>query len=132
MARTRRYPVDTGIREDVQLRIMRALFSDEIPDPRDAVIIGLADACGVFERLLPPAEHTVAQERIALLGRMDLIGRAVTKVIEQAPGAEPHRTPSRDIPVVRPSLNDLLLGRAFVLEQYRKWGPVFQVRKEPP
>ena len=87
VARTRRYPVDTGIREDVQLRIMRALFSDEIPDPRDAVIIGLADACGVFERLLPPAEHTVAQERIALLGRMDLIGRAVTEVIEQAPGA---------------------------------------------
>ena len=129
VARTRRYPVDTGIREDVQLRIMRALFSDEIPDPRDAVIIGLADACGVFERLLPPAEHTVAQERIALLGRMDLIGRAVTEVIEQAPGAEPHRIPSRDIPVVRPSLNDLLLGRAFVLEQYRKWGPVFQVRK---
>ena len=130
VARTRRYPVDTGIREDVQLRIMRALFSDEIPDPRDAVIIGLADACGVFERLLPPAEHTVAQERIALLGRMDLIGRAVTEVIEQAPGAaEPHRTPSRGIPVVRPSLNDFLLGRAFVLEQYRKWGPVFQVRR---
>ena len=129
VVRTRRYPVDTGIREDVQLRIMRVLFSDEIPDPRDAVIIGLADACGVFERLLPPAEHTVAQERIALLGRMDLIGRAVTEVIEQAPAAEPHHTPSRDIPVVRPSLNDLLLGRAFVLEQYRKWGPVFQVRK---
>ena len=129
VARTRRYPVDTGIREDVQLRIMRALFSNEIPDPRDAVIIGLADACGVFERLLPPAEHMVAQERIALLGRMDLIGRAVTEVIEQAPGAEPHYTPSRDIPVVRPSLNDLLLGRAFVLEQYRKWGPIFQVRK---
>ena len=130
VARTRRYPVDTGIREDVQLRIMRALFSDEIPDPRDAVIIGLADACGVFERLLPPAEHTVAQERIAVLGRMDLIGRAVTEVIEQAPGAaEPHRTPSRGIPVVQPSLNDFLLGRAFVLEQYQKWGPVFQVRK---
>ena len=82
VARTRRYPVDAGIREDVQLRIMRVLFSDEIPDPRDAVIIGLADACGVFERLLPPAEHEAAQARIALLGRMDLIGRAVTEVIE--------------------------------------------------
>ena len=129
VARTRRYPVDTGIREDVQLRIMRALFSDEIPDPRDAMIIGLADACGVFERLLPPAERLVAQERITLLGRIALLGRTVTEVIEQSPGAEPNLTPSRNIPVVRPALNDLLLGRAFVLEQYRKWGPIFQVRK---
>ena len=88
---------------------------------------------GCLRRVRAPAAprraRMVAQERIALLGRMDLIGRAVTEVIEQAPGAEPHRIPSRDIPVVRPSLNDLLLGRAFVLEQYRKWGPIFQVRK---
>ena len=54
VSRTRRYPVDDTMREDVQLRIMRALFSNDIPDPKDVVIIGLADACGVFERLLPP------------------------------------------------------------------------------
>ena len=50
VSRTRRYPTDEGLREDVQLRIMRAIFGRDIPDPRDAVIIGLADACGVFER----------------------------------------------------------------------------------
>ena len=131
VSRTRRYQLpNQETREDVRLRVMRVLFSDDIPDPTDVVIIGLADACGVFDRLLTPAEREVAQERIALLGRMDLIGRAVTEVIELTPAAaEPHRTRSRDIPVVKPSLNDLLLGRAFVLEQYRKLGPIFQVRK---
>ena len=129
VSRTRRYPADLARREDVRLRIMRVLFSDDIPDPNDVVIVGLANACGVFERLLSRAEREAAQERIALLGRMDLIGRAVTEVIEQPPAAAPRPAPARDIPVVRPSLNDLLLGRAFVLDQYRKLGPVFQVRK---
>ena len=130
VSRTRRYPADQARREDVQLRIMRVLFSSDIPEPTDAVIVGPANACGVFERLLPPAEREVAQERIDLLGRMDPIGRAVTEVIQLTPAAaEPHRAPFRKIPVVLPSLNDLLLGRAFVLDQCRKLGPIFQVRK---
>ena len=129
VSRTRRYPTDEGMREDVRLRIMRALFSDDIPDPKDIVIIGLADACGIFERLLSPVEIELAQERIALLGRMDLIGRAVIEAIrdgEPISGAAP---PSRAIPVIRPPLDDLLMGKAFVLEQYQKWGPIFQVQK---
>ena len=31
--------------------------------------------------------------------------------------------------MARPSLNDILLGRAFVLDQYQKLGPIFQVEK---
>ena len=38
--RSRRYPTTEGKSiEEVQLRIMRVLFTDEIPDPRDIVII---------------------------------------------------------------------------------------------
>ena len=84
------------MREDVQLRVMRALFSNDIPHPNDVLIVGLAEACGAFERLLPPAEHQVAQERIALLGRMDLIGRAVTEVIRAERGV--CRPASRSLP----------------------------------
>ena len=128
VSRTRRYPADQAMREDVRLRIMRALFSNDIPDPNDVVIIGLADACGVFERLLPPAEHKVAQERIALLGRMDLIGRAVAEAIRyDTPSATSPR--ARDIPMARPPLVSVLLGTAFIREQYRKLGPIFQVEK---
>ena len=92
VSRTRRYPAGQAMREDVQLRIMRTLFRSDIPDPNDVVIIGLANACGVFERLLAPAEQEVTQERIALLGRMDLIGRAVTEAIQR--GAQDAAVPS--------------------------------------
>ena len=132
VSRARRYPsLDREAQEDIQLRIMRVLFSDDIPAPRDTMIISLADACGVFERLLAPAELSEkVRERVALLSRMDLIGRIIAEAIRQSEAPDdPDRIPAREIPVVRPSLNDLLLGRAFVLEQYQKWGPIFQVEK---
>ena len=130
VSRTRRYPAEQAMREDVQLRIMRALFSDDIPDPNDVVIIGLAEACGVFERLLPPTERVVAQERIALFSRMDLIGRAVTEIIQYGGRdvAAP-APPQRPVPKAQASVTSILLGRAFALDQYQKLGPIFQVEK---
>ena len=52
--RSRRYPMIDGREErEVKLRIMGVLFSEEIPDPRDIVIICLADACGILRQLMP-------------------------------------------------------------------------------
>lgn len=133
VARTRRYPMDDAAREDVQLRVMRALFSDDIPDPRDVVIIGLADACGAFERLLSASEHAAARARIALLGRMDLIGREVAEVIRQKEAlARPDRVAHRGIPVSpRPPLRVILSNnfRDFMVERYLQLGPIFQIDK---
>ena len=130
VSRTRRYPADQAMREDVQLRVMRALFSNDIPDPGDAVIVGLAEACGVFERLLPPAEHEVAQERIALLGRMDLLGRTVTEVI-QCGGRDVNvpSPPRRPVPKARPPVISVLLGTAFIRKEYLRLGPIFEIEK---
>ena len=56
MFRSRRYPMIDGEAErEVKLRIMEVLFSDEIPDPRDIMIICLVDACGIFKELLSQA-----------------------------------------------------------------------------
>ena len=50
---TRRYPViDNKTVREVKLRIMGVLFSDEIPDARDIVIISLSDVCGIFRGIL--------------------------------------------------------------------------------
>lgn len=82
--RSRRYPVVDGKAErEVKLRIMEVLFSDVVPDPRDVVIICLADACGLFPELLSKREAQLAQPRIDLVRRMDLIGRAVTAAIRK-------------------------------------------------
>lgn len=60
---------------------MEVLFSEVIPTPRDVVIICLANACGLFTELLSRRELRLAQPRIELMQKMDLIGRAVMAAI---------------------------------------------------
>ena len=81
--RSRRYPMIDGKAErEVKLRIMEVLFSDVIPDPRDVVIICLADACGLFRELLPRRrERQHAEERIEQVRKLDLIGQAVSQAV---------------------------------------------------
>ncbi len=80
--KSRRYPIVDGKAErEVKLRIMGVLFSDEIPDPRDVVIICLADACGLFAELLPKRELEQASVRIEQVRKLDLIGQAMSQTI---------------------------------------------------
>ena len=80
--RSRRYPIIDGEAErEVKLRIMGVLFSDEIPDPRDVMIICLADACGIFDELLSRREMERATPRIDQVRRLELIGRTITHAI---------------------------------------------------
>ena len=81
--RSRRYPMIDGQAErEVKLRIMGVLFSDDIPDPRDVVIICLADACGIFKELLSKRELEQAAARIEQVRKLDLIGQAMTQAIQ--------------------------------------------------
>ena len=80
--KSRRYPIIDGKAErEVKLRLMEVLFSDEIPDPRDIVIICLADACDLFTELLSKRELERAAKRVEQVRRMDLIGQAMSKVV---------------------------------------------------
>ena len=80
--KARRYPVIDGEAErEVKLRIMAVLFSNEIPNPRDVMVICLADACGIFNELLSRREAERASERILQVRKLDLIGQAMTQAI---------------------------------------------------
>lgn len=82
--KTRRYPIRDGkVDREVKHRIMSILFTDEIPEPRDIIIVGLVDACGLFRHLLSEREHKGARERIQMIRRMDLIGQAVTNSVRE-------------------------------------------------
>ena len=75
---TRRYPVvDDREQREVKARLRQILLSDEIPDPRDVVLICLVDACKLFGLVLTTAELEGATPRIEQLRKMDLIGQAV-------------------------------------------------------
>jgi len=81
---TRRYPVvdDTEQRE-VRARLRQLVLTDEIPDPRDVVLICLIDASGMLGLVLSRDEIASTKTRVEQLGRLDLIGQAVTKAVSE-------------------------------------------------
>ena len=138
-ARTRRYPASSrDKREDVKSRVMAAIFSDEIPDPNDIIIIGLAAACGVFESILTRDELAGVRERIESISRLDLMGSTIRESLRTIrPDAPPERKisrPQHDIPEV-PGLplagNAFRMAgdvREFLAACYREHGPIFRIR----
>lgn len=79
---TRRYPVISNQTiQEVKLRIMEVLFSSEIPDVRDIIIISLADVCDIFRTLLSRRELQRVTQRIEQVRKMDLIGREVSQAV---------------------------------------------------
>jgi hypothetical protein len=82
--RTRRYPViDNREEQEVKARLRQLLLTDEIPDPRDIVLICLIAACELMELILSPDELAEAEPRIEQLRKMDLIGQAVAKAVRE-------------------------------------------------
>ena len=80
---SRRYPVERGEeRLEGKRRILALLFSKDIPDPQDAALVALADACGVFERILDSGTLEEARPRIRQLRRLDLIGAEIAHTAE--------------------------------------------------
>ncbi|MDE0142860.1 MAG: cytochrome P450 [Caldilineaceae bacterium] len=139
VSHARRYhTADDRTIEDVQLRIMRALFSEEIPDPRDIVIVSLASASGVFESILTPNELEQVRERIELISGLDRIGReiaaAIREVKSQPEPEAPSVRPAGEIPEADglPLLGNVfgMAGdlRGFLLREYERHGPIFRIR----
>lgn len=78
----RTYPqLDDKPEREVKMRIMEVLFSDIVPDPRDVVIICLADACGIFGAILSNRELEYCRGRIDEVRRLDIISQEVSKAI---------------------------------------------------
>ena len=82
--RTRRYPViDDTEQQEVRARLRQILLTDEIPDPRDVVLVCLVDACALMGFVLSADELDAATPRVEQLRKMDLIGQAVTKAASE-------------------------------------------------
>ena len=120
----------------IRTRISRVIFTDEIPDPRDVIIICLVNTCDVFRFIFHLDDE--AEERIEFICKMDLIGRSLAAAVSQNLASPALQRPplTRKIPTVslpklllNPHIRDGNLNALFgnLAEEY---GPVFQVR--PP
>ena len=84
MFETRRYPlIDDREEKEVKRRLLDILLSDELPSPRDVVLICLVDACDLLPRILSAREVEHVAPRVAQLRKLDLLGQAMTQAIQR-------------------------------------------------
>ena len=120
----------------VKARISNVIFNNEIPDPRDVIIICLVDTCDVFRFMFQLDD--AAEERIQFICNMDLIGRSIANAVAHNLAGPLLRQSalSKKIPTV--PLRQLLLSPhlrngnipALFAELAEKFGPVYEIR--PP
>ena len=120
----------------VKTRISRAILDNEIPHPRDVIIICLINTCDVFRFMFQLDEE--AEEPIEFICKMDLIGRSIADAVAEnlAGPLLRHSALSKRIPAV--SLRKLLLNPhirdgnipALFADLTQEYGPVFEIR--PP
>jgi hypothetical protein len=78
----RRYPIiDNTEPKEVKTRLRELILSDDIPDPHDAVLISLINACGLFTEIFAKSELDSVQPRIDTLAKLELIGREIVRAI---------------------------------------------------
>ncbi|MEI8118030.1 MAG: GPP34 family phosphoprotein [Methylophilaceae bacterium] len=83
--KTRAYPATSGIEErEVRSRIMQLLNNDEIPNPSDALLIGLLRATGIMNRLLSSTELERLQNRIDQIANLEEINRSLSASVQEA------------------------------------------------
>ena len=72
---------DASLGQFIRTRIGKDIFSDDIPHPRDIIIICLIETCDIFPLMFKLDKK--AEERIELICRMDLIGRSMADAVEE-------------------------------------------------
>ena len=120
----------------IKTRISRAIFMNEIPDPRDIIVICLVNTCDVFRFIFQLDEE--AEERIQLICKMDVIGRSIADAVSHnlAGPLLRHSALTKKIPAV--SLRKVLFNPhvrkgnipALFADLAQEYGPVFEIR--PP
>ena len=82
----RRYPKaaegNAEVRE-VRARLRDIILSDDIPDARDALLIGLCRATGLVPLLLTPPELEETVSRVDQIADLEELNRALSEVIRQ-------------------------------------------------
>lgn len=81
----RRYPtIDGHERMEVRTRLGQLILGDDLPDPRDAILISLLRGCHLTDKIFSGPEFAARDQRLATLAKMDLVGREVAEATTEA------------------------------------------------
>ena len=122
--------------EFIKLRVMRYIFTDAIPDPRDTITICLVNTCDVFRFIFELDDES--EERIESICQMDLIGRSIAEAVKHNIASPLLRRSRLTKPIPSVSLHQLLHNRhvrdgnvpALFADLAKQYGPIFELR--PP
>ena len=85
VSRSGMYPsADGSIRREAKARILNVVLNDDIPDPRDVILVGLMQTCDRFKTLLSEEDYEEKLERIETVAGMDLVGRSVATAVKDS------------------------------------------------
>ncbi len=138
------YPAQAAeSRGESKTRVLSVILNDEIPDPRDAILVALMHTCGGFKMLLEEEDYDERLDRIELVARLDLIGRTVAAAVKDSTAKPKTRRVLRTKPIPRLRFLGVLRERDFLSGNipkamhgiYRQQGPVvrmpFKIRGAP-
>ena len=122
--------------EFVKTRISRAIFNNEIPDPRDVIIICLINTCDVLRFIFELDEES--EQRVEFICKMDVIGRAIAGAVGQNIAGPLFRRSALTKPIPVVPMRRVLCSKharsgnvpALFAELAEEFGPVFELR--PP
>jgi Golgi phosphoprotein 3 len=78
----RRYPMISNKEErEVKARLMAVIFEDEIPEPRDSLLIGLVRAAGLLPLLLGSETLESAEPRIEQVANLEELSRSLGNAV---------------------------------------------------
>lgn len=81
---SRRYPIIDNVEvTDVERRLRNLVLSNEIPAPRDAVLVSLVNACGLFSEILSSRELRRCEGRIEEISKYDMVCQKINELIRQ-------------------------------------------------
>jgi len=82
--KTRVYPPASGLEEkEVRTRILALLEGNDIPSPRDALLVGLMRSSGILRRLLSAADYERLRERIDHLAQLEHVSRELSSTLTE-------------------------------------------------
>lgn len=124
---------DASLGQFIRTRIGKDIFSDDIPHPRDIIIICLIETCDIFPLMFKLDKK--AEERIELICRMDLIGRSMADAVEENINNPLLATSHLSKKIPRIPLHRLLLHPhartgnlpALFADLTKQYGPVFEI-----
>ncbi|WP_137178066.1 GPP34 family phosphoprotein [Roseomonas sp. AR75] len=90
----RRHPKGSGreMAEDARARLRRLLLAEEIPEPRDALLLGLVRASGLLPLLFSSDELLRIQDWLELVTRIESLNRSLGAAVAEVRAARsrPH------------------------------------------